>query len=245
MPSLRSLLQDISPPTNRSIGVIYVYNDSLLRSHNPCDAGKCCLFTVPDGVSSVTFELWGGGGSGGNGYCKWPINTAGAGGYARRTVATVPGCQYTVCAAPKTGVCCTNGNGILGCKSFVSGSGIAVTCVQGGQPGLNCCYGYAAVNCFGTCITPWNTNCGDMSIPAVRGSMSNRGCYHRHNELMSGAAVYGGSNSAVNPNCCMCSIGCMRGYGTFPGGGGPNSVSCRCGRCGGPGQAGLVKITYS
>ena len=34
-----------------------------------CSPGCCCLWTVPDGVKRVTFELWGAGGNG-NGHCS-------------------------------------------------------------------------------------------------------------------------------------------------------------------------------
>lgn len=248
MPSLRSLLSDIAPPTNKALGVIYVYGDNVINSpnHNPCTNGKCCLFTVPDGVTSVTFELWAGGGSGGNGYCKWPMNTAGAGGYARRTIQTSAGCQYTVCAANRTGVCCTNGSGIVGCKSFVTGSGIAATCTWGGQPGCNCCYSYGAVICYGPCVVPRLCNCGDFSISGVRATNVARGCFWRTNEIASGAPIYGNSGTHANVNGCCCRRnGENRGNASFPGGGGASGVSCRCGACGASGSSGLVKITYS
>lgn len=246
MPSLRSLLQDIAPPTNRPIGVTYVYADTLLNNHSPCCGGACCLFTVPDGVTSVTFELWAGGGSGGNGSCRWPMRPAGAGGYARRTIATQPGCQYTVCAADRNGVCCTNGVGMQGCKSFVSGSGIATTCAWGGLGGCNCCYGYNATTCYGPCVTPSLCSCGDISISPIAASAANRGCAFRRTEFLSGAPFYGSAGASVNENGCCCRApGANRGQASFPGGGGVASATCRCRACGSSGAAGIVKITYS
>ena len=52
--------------------VKWIYNERALRCQT-CSAaggcceqanGKCCLWTVPDGVSKVTFEIWSGGGGG-------------------------------------------------------------------------------------------------------------------------------------------------------------------------------------
>lgn len=247
MPSLRSLLNDIAPPTNRPQKVLWVWNENNPNlDDSPSANGVCCLWTVPAGTTSVTFELWGGGGAGGSGYCAWPMASGGGGSYARRTVETSAGCQYTICAAARSGRCCGNVTGPGGNTTFVSGSGISTTCALGGIGGYNCCYYTNHTTCTGPCFGAPNESCGDIAFPRTRNMVSNRGCYYRHSENATGAAIYGSSAGSVDSDCCRCRRGGpTRGQATFPGGGGYGGTACRCASCGSPGNGGLVKITYS
>ena len=94
---------------------IYVYNTNIDSVSN---GGSCCLFTVPSGTSWIRFELWGGGSAGpGACCCQQPVQSGGAGAYARKTVAATAGNTYTVCAAGSTArmpTCC----GTEGSPSF-------------------------------------------------------------------------------------------------------------------------------
>ena len=77
----------------------------------PCTSGCCCQWTVPSGVSRITWELWGAGGNG-HGACSCDrcqhYRGASGGTYNTKTISTTSGCAYTVCAA---GVypCCSRG----------------------------------------------------------------------------------------------------------------------------------------
>ena len=102
-----------------------------------CQAcGMCCLWTVPAKVTRVTFEIWSGGGGGAGQTCCncCSFSAGGSGGnYAVKTIATVPGCQYTVCAGGTwpchySHTCSAN----MGCRSFVNGYNLSNFCVEGG-----------------------------------------------------------------------------------------------------------------
>jgi hypothetical protein len=82
--------------------VKWIYNERGMRCHacsnngDCCEQanGKCCLWTVPAEVSTVTFEIWSGGG-GGAGHtccncCSFTIGGAG-GNYASKTISVCPG----------------------------------------------------------------------------------------------------------------------------------------------------------
>jgi len=123
-------------------------------------AGVCCAWTVPLGVSSVVFEIWGGGGGGGGGIsscdCCNVTMGGGGGGYSMKTVSTIAGCVYTICAANGAvdstgtfgagiGYCC---NGCDGGTSFVTGYNVPANfCATGGK---GACSNFA-LNCYGFC----------------------------------------------------------------------------------------------
>ena len=61
-----------------------------------CTPGCCCNWTVPTGVSRITWEIWGAGGNGhGACSCNRCQNWHGAGGgyYNTKTISTTAGCQ--------------------------------------------------------------------------------------------------------------------------------------------------------
>ena len=63
---------DIAHGQGNNYGVQWIYNERGMRCHmcarqsGCCEQanGKCCYWCVPDGVSTVTFEIWSGGGGG-------------------------------------------------------------------------------------------------------------------------------------------------------------------------------------
>ena len=80
----------------------YVYNSS---HWSPVNGGKCCLWTVPNGTTSIKFEVLGGGGPGGSSGGDYDVSTGGQGGnYTVKTITRdvagfTDGSQYTICAA--------------------------------------------------------------------------------------------------------------------------------------------------
>jgi len=138
MASLRSLLSDLAPtPIGNPNTVFYVRNTDTGAGQGGC----CCLFTVPDGFTSISFEMWGSGGGGAGARCCERAGTMATGGsYALKTISTVAGCQYRICAGGNTncGGCCgiqgranpsyafdITANSVIGCA--VGGTGF-VTC---------------------------------------------------------------------------------------------------------------------
>ena len=141
---------DIAHGQGHNYGVQWIYNERGLRCHQCarqsgcCEQanGKCCYWCVPDGVSTVTFEIWSGGGGGPGSsccnYCMFTIGGAG-GNYASKTIATSPGCQYTICAGGSwrcgKSHTCTAG---MGCRSYVNGHNLSNFCTDGGCGGWMC-----------------------------------------------------------------------------------------------------------
>jgi hypothetical protein len=243
MPSLRSLLSDIAPPSNAERKVFYVYDTDFGRPNN--SGGALCSWTVPDGVTSVTFELWGAGGSGSGGNCMQAVRSPGSGGYAIRTVETQAGCVYTICAGGSSCGCCCSCVSINGCATYVSGSGIATTCALGGDGGCANCYILNNTLFISSCVKPRSGNSGDLSLSSTMNNVSYRGCWWRITEMPSGAPKIGNAGVAPDFTCSFCRNGDERGIAMFPGGAGISGTACNCVKGGGTGAAGMVKVTYS
>jgi len=146
--------------------------------HNvPCNGGCCYLWTVPNGVTSIQFEIVSGGGSGSGARCcgNGPGMGAGGGGYATKMQYAncnhfTPGStQFTICAGSTSRCSCCGcchgrtGCGFYGCPSFVLGGGLGTFCMQGGSYSThrctNSCYSCLKVaqrnNCFNACSAAW------------------------------------------------------------------------------------------
>jgi len=218
--------------------------------------GKCCLWTVPDKVSKVTFEIWSGGG-GGAGHtcyncCSFSIGGAG-GNYAIKTIATAPGCQYTICAGgswpcAKSHTCSAG----MGCRSFVTGHNLSNFCVVGGCGGWMCngdAWGprHHTSGCANCNI------CGsfgaDLGIMGTVGAKLGHGACHCYRTTsFTGQPPVIGLWQGTSASDAWCSCGC---YVNWPSGGGMSGVSNYCNNwakacAGGSGQggSGIVKITF-
>ena len=207
----------------------------------------CCQWTVPSGITTVTFEIWGAGGSGGTHCCCYcSMSTAGAGGgYSLVTIAVTAGNAYTICAGGSGGsalYCAASGTvtGCHGCPSYVTGTGLSNYCANGGGGGYSqygCCEG-SCVCCDGQAFGG-NVNLNGGQI---------------HNKMFmdyicsanaGGSSPFGGGqNWWVAQQCCPY-FSCGNN-GLFPGGGGTGSVNCCCDCCGcsGVGASGMVRVTY-
>lgn len=249
MPSLRTLLSSLAPP---SIGnpakVFYIQN----ASNSAQNGGQCCLWTVPTGVTRVTFELWGAGGDGpGARCCEWGGVAPNSGSYAIKTVDTTSGCQYRLCAAGAgcEGCCC--GISTRGISSFVfdvtAGANIACGCggaggdqdiTRGGVEAYTCCWGR-----LGEC------GFGDFGMAGVGGvHFRNQFCHSTQYDIIAGGF---GSGRKTGDKCAY---GGMSRWGgeiastcpSFPAGAGAAGRSCGGGYCYGQhGAGGLIKVTFS
>lgn len=216
--------------------------------------GKCCLWTVPDKINTVTFELWSGGGAGaGNpGISNCSMKTiGGAGGnYAVKTITTLPGCQYTICAGGTWPCMCVSACVAgQGCASYAIGYNLSNFCVVGGCGGFFCASD--GIN-PGTVMTCANCNvCGyfnaDFGMMGTTGAMIGQSwAFCGGNTMITGSAPLIGMPmyNAVSEYWCSC--GC---YVNWPAGGGMSGVSNYCGTtncltAGTMGGSGIVKITY-
>ena len=246
-------------------GQLWVYNPRGLCCQNCANAGgcteqangRCCLWTVPSGVSKVTFEIWSGGG-GGAGHtccncCSFAIGGAG-GNYAIKTIATAPGCTYTVCAGgswpcAKSHTCGAS----MGCRSYVTGYNLSNFCVTGGCGGIMCNGDAWGPRTLSTCA---NCNiCGIFGADyGIMGSVGNKlghlGCHCSGGDgQFTGAAPLIGKWMITISTEVWCSCGC---YVNWPAGGGLSGASAYCNNnakcCAGGmgmGGSGIVKITYA
>lgn len=99
----------------------------LVCASNYCSAnGNCCLWTVPAGATTATFQIWGAGGNASgccHGACCAVGYFGGSGEYKFVKMRVTPGQTYTLCAggAALTGSCYSYQEQ-SGCNSFVCGS---------------------------------------------------------------------------------------------------------------------------
>ena len=256
----------MTPGAGMSRGVFYVYSERGMRCHHCANAGgcvcqacgRCCLWTVPNNVSTVTFEIWSGGGGGaGNTCCDCFYRSSGGGaggGYAVQTAETCPGCQYRICAGgswpcSRAHTCSAS----MGCKSYVQGQGLSNFCVVGGCGALACVEG-----------DEWGQrhqkNCANCNICGVYGAdfgvmgsvgnlMGSSMCYCHGRTSFSGQAPMIGKTMVVSSQESWCTCGC---YVNWPAGGGMSGESSYCGDpamccAGGSGQggSGIVKVSFA
>ena len=252
----------VAAGAGNNYGVQWIYNERAIACRNCqqgcCEQanGKCCLWTVPANVTSVTFEIWSGGG-GGAGHtccncCSFSIGGAG-GNYGARTVATVPGCQYTVCAAGSWPChwshTCSAG---MGCVSYVTGFNLTNFCAVGGCGGWMCNgdawgprhhdSGCANCNICGF----FGADLGMMGTVGFRPGFGACHCYRTTSWTGSPPIIGGSMSTSSSDNWCSC--GC---YTNWPAGGGPSGSSSYCDNwakcCSagmGMGGSGVVRITY-
>lgn len=229
----------------KTFGVQWVYGDP-----GACTPGCCCLWTVPNYVSKVTFELWGAGGNG-HGQCSCDrchhFRGAQGGQYGNKTIATTPGCQYTVCAGGVYRCYSQECTGCNGCTTYVNGYNISNLCACGGQTGFaNTAWTTACYSEWAYCKSPTDT-CSDFNlVPMVPGwSNANVFCHCHNQEEWMGTAPFIGSTILSQIRECWIRCGCWTvPYGA--GGQGGMGTYCGSGACGqgGTGGSGLVKITY-
>ena len=119
----------------RYISVASAYNP-VQRNELIVVGGNSCTWTVPTGVTTATFEIWGGGGAGGPKCCCYCGASMGgaAGGYAIKTIAVTPGSQYSIVAgAAGCAVYCSVGGvncGCRGCVTYVTGTNLTNFCAE-------------------------------------------------------------------------------------------------------------------
>ena len=251
-----------------SRGILWIFNargfccQNCANNGDCCEQsnGRCCQWTVPTGVTSVTFEIWSGGGGGAGHTCcnNCSFSIGGAGGnYASKTIVTSPGCLYTVCAGgswpcEKSHTCTAS----MGCRSFVTGHNLSNFCVNGGCGGWMCngnAWGggnlqHHSQGCVNCGIMPY---CGaDFGISGTVGFKAGQSmCRCNGVSSFTGIAPLIGKMMATATTEAWCSCGC---YVNWPAGGGMSGSSSFCGNwakcCAGGmgmGGSGIVKISFT
>ena len=228
------------------------------------NSGRCCLWVVPAGVTSVIVELWGGGGGGGGSpgtcFCCYMGHGGGGGAYSRKTLTGLTaGQSYTVCAGAggwgggmpggmSGNSCCC---GSKGSTSFMTGTGLSNFCSDGGYGGDSRCYWYQSANQING---GYPGTGGDINVKGYDGGLQvpEAQCW-QSGWTYGGGSPFGGRNMYMGAQCDtggdICGNlkhGSLCGQtGNFPGGGGTGGYltsGCSQCACGGNGSAGLVRI---
>ena len=264
MTTLTSLLSDIGPTQIGNVpSRLKIYHTS---TGSPANGGCCCLWTVPAGITSVTFELWGGGGSGNDGCCcVYEAYQSTSGAWARHRIDTVAGCQYRICAGSSTSCAYEiSNNACHGCASYVYDitASAVIACACGGtdgssQPGhsgpftaYTCCFGRIQGNSSGAASGTAN----DIVISGIGGTgLRNQYC---HTQFYMWDASGFGSGAQRNEDLCSCwhqegrNVMCTSGNpftgNSFPGGPGISAIACGGVHYNGqPGAGGQVIVKYN
>lgn len=224
-------------------------------SPSNCSPGCCCLWTVPSHVTRLRWEIWGSGGNG-HGACVdnrcQHFKGAGGGQYNTITIATSPGCQYTVCAAgvfPCNSVECIS---CLGCSSYVTGFNLSNFCAIGGTAGCaNADWTTKCSSCWECCIQS-GVNGGEFGM--ISHSARYGGvdwwftvgfchCFRQTTEPTSAPLM--GVSTQQSSNYCWMRCGCWTvPYGSGGQGAQTNYCGTTCCGQGGTGGPGVVKVTY-
>lgn len=249
MADLRTLLFtnaiNVASPTPVEL---LVWNTSI---DTPENGGRCCLWTVPAGVTWIEFQIWGGGGGGSGSCCCMQGRPGGNGSYAVRTVNATPGgvltgCQYTICAGGTTGATPSQ-PGCGGYTTFVQGFGLSNFCARGGVSGASGCWYYANCQTMGA-MNPYQCCAvgGDLNLHSIEGGgLSSTYCYG-NGKQWAPVAPYTISGPFFGPGGCAsggAAVGCFCGP-VFPGGAGLTAQTYGQCYCGQHGAGGLVSVFY-
>ena len=251
MPSLRTLLSDLSPPSIGNAKEIFYVRNTNYASNN---GGCCLLWTVPVGITSATFEMWGGGaGGGGSRRCEHNGYGATTGVYAVKTIPVTAGLQLTICAGgstcdgDSTGICCSCG--CPGCHSYVVCSGTTVACAQGGCSGSQAPSSQSYSFPYSCCWSKLKT--GSISDIEFAGSgtvyIRNQYCHNTMYEVIAGGASTGRSTKDLCGvgGFCQCALERYPSCPAWPGGVGGHAITCGDGyRTGQHGAGGQIKVSY-
>ena len=249
---------------------VYVFNP---HHWSPENGGRCCGFTVPNGTTSIKFEILSGGGPGGSSGGDYDHGIGGAGGsYGVRSLTKsvngfTDGTVYTVCAAGTSNCscCCScNMNCRHGCTSFVNGTGLSNFCAIGGMGGsTNWDMSSNCYNCFwgNTQCSLGNYNAGwvnhacntpvygsDMCFYGTTGSYNSQYncCADQFAVQGAPAGPFTAPHGISGKHRCIGNLACCTAHAAFPGGGGAGHATDSSDACWGSfGAGGLVKITYS
>lgn len=219
-------------------------------SPGACSPGCCCNYQMPAGASKAHWEAWGAGGNG-HGACSCNrcqhYQGAAGGTYNSKSISTVGGCSYTVCAAGVYRCYSRECNGCIGCSSYVNGHNLANFCAVGGARG--CANGDWSVRCnsYWTCCIAPGANGGDFAMAPHQSNWSGHWNCHCTGAVghtcQSGAPFLGVGNEQYTDQCWV-TCGCWTAsYGS----GGAGAITTYCGRCcgqGATGGGGIVRLTF-
>lgn len=218
----------------------------------PHTQAVCNTWTVPAGVTCLTFELWGAGGAGSPVCCCTCYGgmPGDGGAYSMKTLSVTPGTVYTYVVG--CGGCGSsswyqsNACGCRGSDTYITGTGLSNFCAMGGAGGLWC--NQTPCNCALQNIGIVGYG-GDLNLPGYNGRRTvccfSGSCFLN----ITGSAPLGGGLHAVGHTGQQTTYISCGVHGNYPGGGGqskpmfsPGWCDC-CEGCNGGGADGLIIIT--
>jgi hypothetical protein len=253
MPSLRTLLSDLDPPSIGSAKQIFYVRNT---GYGPNNGGCCFLWTVPAGATTATFEMWGGGGEGsGSRCCEYNGEGSTTGVYAVKTIDVVAGQAWRICAAgsttdgTQTGLCCsctaTGNPSWVACNT----DSTVVACAAGGcGGGMESSRG--GVFAYACCWSKIRTgSISDMEFPGVGTAfIRNQYCHSSMYDIYAGGASTGraGKDLCGVTNCFgECAILRYPSCPAWPGGTGATAIACNDAyRQSQHGAGGQIKVSY-
>jgi hypothetical protein len=205
--------------------------------YNDCARGCCCFcgcqtnWTVPEGVKTIKFEAWGGGGAGAGHccqgcYCDIGSCAASGGMYSRKTICQDKhgfdtGTVYQICLGDGGNgssrcwtACCGESPTNRGCITYVQGTGLVNFCAIGGRGGYNIyCTCQCNMNicwmergeCFGQFMCSPNQCNTETSYDWVQGSHG-QAAYFGDNCHCGGRWITTGTSEGLN-NSLMQEVG--------------------------------------
>lgn len=199
-------------------------------------------FTVPTGVTQITVEVWGAGGSGSTRTNNGAGGGGGGGAYSRSVLTVVPGDVYPY----GVGTPGTSGTTPVAGGDSWFGNSTTVMAKGGGSVGYNVTTGAAgglSASGFGTIrLSGGNGANGSGSNAGGGGSSAGTTIAGVHATNSNGANAPAGGGDGGNGRSGSQGNGVT---GEFPGGGGGGAYRPFSGtRNGGPGGGGLVRISY-
>ena len=211
------------------------------QSEQPFNSPGSSTFTVPDGVTQITVQMWGAGGGGGSG--NDGRGGGGGGGFAQAVIAVSPGQVINVTVGAGGGVGAAGGNTIFSTGSFsvqANGGGSTTGTAGGSGGGSNFTGSFVSTASFtggngGSGQTGGNRGGGGGGGSATASANGGNGGNGDNNS--GGAGGTGEGNGGVGGRSSAA------GAGQFPGGGGGGR-----GSQGGPsgnGANGRVVVSWS
>jgi hypothetical protein len=166
--------------------------------------GVTCDWTVPAGITTAQFQIWGAGAQSNTGCCCGGAPQGGHGNYLIVTKTVTPGQVYCLCAGgANQSCCCSNTDSCSGCCSFVYSDdhGGGSLSAWGGCRNIGSYFadvGHAVTDCYGSCHVYPDKDGTNCQYPGLR--LCNSCGSYCHGDNSEGAGFWCGK---AYPHWCL------------------------------------------
>ena len=232
----------------------------------PQNGGCALVWTAPAGTTKATFEMWGGGSSGGSSDGCLFGKGGTAGGYAKYYVPVTGGDVICMCSAGTSSSSYGNICGHCGCHTTICKDGTWCMCIQGAYCMDRMVYagGISCYSCCASCHCCGGRHFSSGPPVLLQEFVNNTGiqsgntyCFGYSHQYMGSSFGMPGMRPQGTNNCCQsCHGGVCSGYTSccgqacmnqayHPAGGGMSAWSHGGQtRCGSPGGGGMIYVVY-